>query len=129
MRGPDWRGPRCFGEVALTMTDRAATPTPGPWTWERLVEDDGLPRVAEFTLKGPDVLCRYWHDSPPSADALTIAAASDLLAALNTAAGYLMNAKIDLETGAPKRTAINTIDGGLKVVRAAIAKATPDRGS
>lgn len=48
----------------------------------------------------------------------------DLLAALNAAAGYLLNAKIDLETGATKRTAIQTIEGGLKVVRAAIAKAT-----
>ena len=38
--------------------------------------------------------------------------------ALNTACGYLLNAKIDLETGAPKRTAIQTIDGGLRAIRA-----------
>lgn len=49
--------------------------------------------------------------------------AQELLAALEAASGYLLNAKIDLETGAPKRTAICTIEGGLKVVRAAIAKA------
>ena len=42
--------------------------------------------------------------------------------ALDAACGYLLNAKIDLETGAPKRTAINTIAGGLKVMRDAIAK-------
>lgn len=48
---------------------------------------------------------------------------AELLKALNAATGYLMNAKIDLETGAPKRTAIMTIEGGLRVVRAAITKA------
>lgn len=46
------------------------------WTWER-VADAGC--VVEFTLNGPDVLCRYWYDKPPSADALVIAAAYDLL--------------------------------------------------
>ena len=40
--------------------------------------------------------------------------------ALSATAGYLLNAKIDLETGAPKRTAIMTIDGGLAMVRAAL---------
>lgn len=43
-----------------------------------------------------------------------------LRAALKAASGYLLNARIDLETGAPKRTAIQTIDGGLTVVRAAL---------
>lgn len=46
------------------------------------------------------------------------------LDALPKAKGYLLNAKIDLETGAPKRTAINTITGGIRMVDAAIAKAT-----
>lgn len=40
--------------------------------------------------------------------------------ALASAKGYLLNAKIDLQTGAPKRTAIMTIDGGLKMVDAAL---------
>jgi IS5 family transposase len=40
--------------------------------------------------------------------------------ALQAASGYLLNAKIDLETGAPRKTATQTIDGGLKVVRAAL---------
>jgi len=53
----------------------------------------------------------------------TLAEYADILAALKAACGYLMNAKIDLETGAPKRTAIRTIDGGLALVRAAITKA------
>ncbi len=47
----------------------------------------------------------------------------DLLTALKAAAGYMRNAKIDLETGCPKRTAVRTIEGGLKLVEAAIAKA------
>lgn len=44
---------------------------------------------------------------------------------LESAAGYLMNAKIDLDTGAPKRTAVRTIEGGLKMVNEAIASAQP----
>lgn len=43
--------------------------------------------------------------------------------ALSAAAGYLLNAKIDLETGAPKRTAIQTIEGGLKIVTAVLGAA------
>lgn len=46
-----------------------------------------------------------------------------LIKALETACGYMLNAKIDLETGATKRTAINTIEDGLKITRLAIAKA------
>lgn len=39
---------------------------------------------------------------------------------LDAACGYLLNAKIDLETGCPKRTAITTIEGGLKMIRDAL---------
>ena len=52
----------------------------------------------------------------------TIAA---LLEALRAAAGYLTNAKIDLETGCTKATAIKTIEGGLARVKSAIALASP----
>ena len=45
-----------------------------------------------------------------------------LVTALEAACGYLLNAKIDLETGAPKKTALQTIEGGLKLVRAALAE-------
>lgn len=44
--------------------------------------------------------------------------------ALEKACGYLTNAAIDLQTGAPKRTALNTIEGGLKMVRAALDQGT-----
>ncbi len=43
-----------------------------------------------------------------------------LRVALKAAAGYMTNAAIDLETGAPKRTALATINGGLKLVREAL---------
>ena len=46
-----------------------------------------------------------------------------VLSALNAASGYMSNAAIDLETGAPKKTALGTIYGGLRLIRAAIAKA------
>jgi hypothetical protein len=49
--------------------------------------------------------------------------APDMLAEMKAAAGYLRNAQIDLETGATKVTAIRTIQGGLKRLEAAIAKA------
>lgn len=45
---------------------------------------------------------------------------ADMLAEMKAAAGYLRNARIDLETGATKATAIRTIDGGLKRLEAAI---------
>jgi len=50
--------------------------TPAPWTWEKVVGDG---KVTEFTLNGPDVLCRFWWDKPPSADARLIANAPTLL--------------------------------------------------
>lgn len=37
-----------------------------------------------------------------------------LVSELRAACGYMRNAAIDLETGAPKRTALATINGGLK---------------
>ena len=43
-----------------------------------------------------------------------------LVKALEASCGYLLNAKIDLETGCTKAVAIRTIDGGLKMIRAVI---------
>ena len=49
---------------------------------------------------------------------------------LSAALGYMRNARIDLETGAPKATAIRTLSGGIKrgeqsltAARAALARA------
>lgn len=61
--------------------------------------------------------------SPVSAPSLEGGKLRDeMLAEMRAAAGYLRNAKIDLETGATKATAIRTIEGGLKRLEAAIAK-------
>lgn len=46
-----------------------------------------------------------------------------LLVALSAAGGYLRNAQIDLATGAKKATALRTIEGGLMVIDAALARA------
>jgi hypothetical protein len=43
-----------------------------------------------------------------------------LVKALEAACGYLLNAKIDLETGCTKATAIKTIEGGLNRARQAL---------
>ena len=86
--------------------------TPGPWR----ALSHGQWVVPGVALCGSGELSE--------ANARLIAASPDMLEALNAACGYLLNAKIDLETGAPKRAAIQTIEGGLKVVRAAIARAT-----
>jgi hypothetical protein len=44
----------------------------------------------------------------------------ELTKALSSAAGYLRNASIDLSTGCTKATARQTIDGGLRMVEAAL---------
>lgn len=46
----------------------------------------------------------------------------ELVASLKACIGYLLNAKIDLETGASKATAIRTIEGGIKQAREALSK-------
>jgi len=93
--------------------------SPGPWI------SDGPPDNIHILEDKPPYnrVCFLTSNGPTEANARLIAAAPDLLAALKAASGYLLNAKIDLETGAPKKTAIRTIDGGLKFVRAAIVKA------
>lgn len=48
-----------------------------------------------------------------------------LRTALSSCAGYMLNAKIDLETGTPKRTTLNTLEGGIRIAKAAIASTSP----
>lgn len=45
---------------------------------------------------------------------------------LNATIGYMLNAQIDLETGATKATAVTTIKGGIKRARAALPKTEAD---
>jgi pyruvate/oxaloacetate carboxyltransferase len=44
----------------------------------------------------------------------------ELIAALKAAKGHMLNAKIDLETNAPKRAAINTLSAGLDLIDVAL---------
>ena len=46
----------------------------------------------------------------------------ELEAGLSASVGYLLNAKIDLETGATKATAIRTIEGGIARARALLGE-------
>ena len=47
---------------------------------------------------------------------------AELRDALSCAVGYMLNASIDLSTGAPKKTAQATIDGGIKRARETLKK-------
>jgi len=55
-------------------------------------------------------------------NARLIAENIELRDALSCAVGYMLNASIDLSTGAKKSTAQATIDGGIKRARAVLAK-------
>lgn len=70
---------------------------------------DGIDATDDFSLE---------VDLRKSADRI-----DTLEKALNAAAGYLHNAKIDLETGT-KKAGIVTIDGGLKIINAALTSKT-----
>ncbi len=82
-----------------------------PWKWEKV---EGDMSVTEWTLKGPDVLCRYWYDKPPSQDAKLLAVAPVLLeAAILVAEGTA--------------TSIGTTPLRMQLLRAAIKAATDDQ--
>lgn len=108
--------------------------TPAPWRLSHTHYEEGGRTVGYTNVIGPDGddigVTIYNTGSQDTwgarrrSDAALIAAAPELLDALGAAAGYLLNAKIDLETGCAKATAIKTIEGGLTTIRAAIAKAT-----
>lgn len=70
----------------------------------------------------PNLECRPCPVPPAAADPLAEVTRQrdEAVAALRAAEGFLFNAKIDLETGCPKRVAIGTIEGGIKRVRRAL---------
>lgn len=76
-------------------------------------ENERLSRLADAALMAADEMKRTADERATQAEAQAAA----MVGALEKCVGYLLNAKIDLETGAPKRTAIQTIEGGLKMVR------------
>jgi hypothetical protein len=88
-----WLEPRCTDEIG---EDRCWSQSDA-WV---TCEECGLPSVKYIIATEYDVLMK----------------------ALAASQGYLMNAKIDLETGAPKATAIRTIEGGLNMIKVALAK-------
>lgn len=49
--------------------------------------------------------------------------------ALEAAKGYLLNAKIDIQTGAKKQTAIDTLSGGLRAIDAALSRLSSKEGA
>lgn len=56
-------------------------------------------------------------------DEMARAAGPELAKALRAASGYMLNAKIDLEIGRTKQTAIYTLEDGLNMIRAALKAA------
>lgn len=48
---------------------------------------------------------------------------AELTRTIEACVGYMLNARIDLETGATKATAIRTIDGGIKMAHDALERA------
>ena len=89
---------------ARAMTDQPAA-QPTPWEWVR-VEDAGC--VTEWTLEGPDVLCRFWHDKPPSDHALLLAAAP------NTAAERDRLVKVNERLAGALALALSAFDNSLR---------------
>ena len=74
---PDLLDNRCSHCKQLDGSNRDV---PEPWTWERVEEEGAVPVM---TLRGPDVLCRYWDiNGMGTKDAATIGAAQDLKKAL-----------------------------------------------
>ena len=78
-------------------------------------------QAAEITRLQAGGCARDQTTTQYCAEAAALAAEIERLRGeLSAATGYMLNAKIDLETGASKRTAIATIEGGLRRARAAL---------
>ena len=66
---------------------------------------------------------RYLQEHQDEVEEAIALATLPLVTALTAAKGYMRNAQIDLETGAPKRTAIATLTGGIDIVERALKAA------
>lgn len=104
----------------LSAVEARPTQEPVAWRWREAL-----------TFSGAEIGWRFAiHPSTPPADAQPLYAApveldglkKELEGLLNAAKGYMLNAKIDLETGTKKATTICTLDGGLKMIDAALSK-------
>lgn len=115
------------------LEELLAAATPGPWA-QHLVDETLV------TASNQEVATTYFgegydeHPKRKAADAALIALSPALAArvieleaenarlreALSAAIGYMTNAAIDLETGAKKRTALDTINGGIARARPAL---------
>jgi hypothetical protein len=114
----------------------AHAPTPTPW--RVFINTDGTRLVGIGAQDAEGILDAgfgvwAWDEPAGIANAELVVEAvnshaslkariEELEAALKSSEGYLLNAKIDLETGCTKATAIKTIEGGLKMIRAALSK-------
>lgn len=73
---------------------------------------DSPPDCIGSAVNGPaGCTCRHGAPEP-------MARIAELEAGLRAAIGYMMNARIDLETGCTKATAIKTISGGIERAKA-----------
>ncbi len=70
-------------------TKEKVTHTPGPWEWEHIPATPET--IAVSTLRGPLVLCRYWHGLTELPDAALIAAAPEMGAELYRALAVIRN--------------------------------------
>jgi len=103
-----------------TLGAQEAIVTAAPGEWELIGRD--MIRTKRTADGGGMIVAQFWTSPAPEHAALMVAAPG-LVAELKAAVGYMRNARIDLETGATKATAIRTIDGGIKRAEAALAKA------
>lgn len=98
--------------------------SPGPWHFE------GPDDFGDYNILQPDItvaVAAVVSNLRPADEVLynarLVAAAPLLLETLCKAAGYMLNAKIDLSTGTKKQTTINTLLGGLKMINDALRSA------
>lgn len=112
------------------------THTPGPWNVIVPEKTGGaLGDAGDRGIESAGVaIAEAWEHCPTrgnpdgtrvdaAANARLIASAPDLVTAMQCAKGYMLNAIIDLQTGTKKSTTEATLNGGIRLIDAALAKA------